>query len=74
MQLIGLQDVRQIFILISKLASDKFRIFWTEVLLPQVEKNSSERMEFFLHFLMVGSALLGLASANESWHGFEDLI
>jgi hypothetical protein len=44
------------------------------VLLSKITDNGDKVVIFFLHFLMVASALFCLTSANEGFHCLEDLI
>ena len=44
------------------------------VLVPEVADNRDEVVVFFLHFLVVAAALLGLPGANKGLHGFEYFV
>jgi len=45
------------------------------MLSSQVDENETDGMiVFFLHFLMMATTLLGLSSAHEHCHGFENLV
>jgi len=52
----------------------KFFIFGVVVVLAQIEEDLSDCMVFFLHFLMVASALLGLPGAYKNGHCLEYFI
>ena len=41
---------------------------------PQMLQYFKESVEFFLHFLVMASALFGLSGFYEIGHGFEDFV